>query len=354
MLSEASKEIISQISPDKSSKAPLVSQFLKVFKKNYKTLQELPLNERSERLTKPLKILDDGISCPEIVRESKHAKYEMVYTTTIFEKELTVRFFTMTKRDCTDYAKRVVFLMLLLLPFSPARCTNNLAVNIVFCKTKKMMPSRGDSFGRQHLNSGYSYRCVPDTSITVYREEEWFKVLVHESFHYFGFDEALDTKQNNDRVRNMFLVDSEINLPEAYCETWARVLNVYLTAFWISPNNFSDCVALFMELEKYFSWFQMTKMLKSMGLSYADLKRPNHFKEETNMFAYIVLTNDWMQRYDEFMLWCATKNPNLFLSGPDACVHLFRPKKRAFERPLPVGPSKHLTNNSRMTVVELV
>ena len=41
---------------------------------------------------------------------------------------------------------------------------------------------------QSHVNSGYTYTCKENNEIVIYREEEWLKVLIHESFHAYGLD----------------------------------------------------------------------------------------------------------------------------------------------------------------------
>ena len=43
--------------------------------------------------------------------------------------------------------------------------------------------------GESHVNTAYTWHCSPNNKIVIYRHEEWFKVLIHESFHFFGFED---------------------------------------------------------------------------------------------------------------------------------------------------------------------
>ena len=38
------------------------------------------------------------------------------------------------------------------------------------------------------VNTGLTRRCATDNEVVIYRQEEWFKVLIHELIHGFGLD----------------------------------------------------------------------------------------------------------------------------------------------------------------------
>jgi len=125
----------------------------------------------------------------------------------------------------------------------------------------------------------------------VYREEEWCKVLIHECFHFFGFD-----KGASGSVADLFPVSVPIDLHETFCEVWARILNCAL----------SGRVAACLERERKWACFQAVKVLDYMGLRYDDLlqrRRLNLYKENTNVFAYIILGAILLQDPRAFMLW---------------------------------------------------
>ena len=61
-----------------------------------------------------------------------------------------------------------------------------------------------------------------------------------------------------------------------------------------------------------------------MNLSYNDMidtgrkastKREKFYKEDSNVFAYYVLTMILMYQYNEFLKWCDQHNTNIFVLG---------------------------------------
>merc|ERR1711990_305671 len=103
-----------------------------------------------------------------------------------------------------------------------------------------------------NVNTGYTTRCNLG-NITIYRKEEWFKVLIHESMHYLGLDFGVE----NHNLHLIFPIDTEISLAEAYVEFWARIFNIYFVSFNLtidkSYDEFKMLSLYFMDVEKKFS-----------------------------------------------------------------------------------------------------
>jgi hypothetical protein len=76
---------------------------------------------------------------------------------------------------------------------------------------KRILPSKGEVVGPEHLNGGYTYSCSPDC-IVIYRYEEATRVLIHELLH------AACTDDNN----------KSVEFKEAATETWAELFLVTL------------------------------------------------------------------------------------------------------------------------------
>ena len=154
-----------------------------------------------------------------------------------------------------------------------------IVAEILLTSSKKFYP-KGKVFGPSNVNTGYS-----SDKIVVYRKEEWFKVLIHEMFHFLNHEKVLFEPSLQERILKIFKVDSEVNLYESYCETWARTLNCCI----LSSCNHSPVETL-LQHEKKYSLRHMVNVLKHMDLTYPDLFEPSDYKEETNVLAYVVLT----------------------------------------------------------------
>ena len=151
--------------------------------------------------------------------------------------------------------------------------------DILLTSAKKFYP-KGKVFGPSNVNTGYS-----SDKIVVYRKEEWFKVLIHEFFHSLHHERVLFEPVLQERILNIFKVDSEVNLYESYCEVWARTLNCCI----LSSCNHVPLETLLYHEKKY-SVRHMVNVLHQMGLTYPQLFEPSDYKEHTNVLAYVVLT----------------------------------------------------------------
>ena len=69
-----------------------------------------------------------------------------------------------------------------------------------------------------HCNSAVTTSCTPHGEIILYRTEEFIKVFIHETFHTLGLDFSnMPLTSFNKKVRQIFPINSEFNLFEAYC-----------------------------------------------------------------------------------------------------------------------------------------
>lgn len=224
-------------------------------------------------------------SCPkEITASFKNLTKSCRYT---WEGH-TIQFFY-AHGNCDQKMRYIASLLKVLQPTKPLRA------DILLSPIKKKYPTN-KVFGPSHVNTGYA----SDEKVVVYREEEWLKVFIHECFHYFHYEEGLMDPAFKTRIRKLFPVQSEFNLYESFCELWARTLNCYLISAYTSIP-----VDILLRKEKKYSMRHMVNVLAHMGLTYRGIQRPCGagkfaeatgatscgFKEETNVLAYVVLTN---------------------------------------------------------------
>jgi len=181
--------------------------------------------------------------------------------------------FYYTNENSNEYFSYVDRLLWLLQPNKP------LVADILLTSAKKFYP-KGKVFGPSNVNTGYS-----SDKVVVYRKEEWFKVFIHECFHFFHFEKVLFEPALTNRILELFPVDSEVNVYESYCEVWARTLNCCMI---------SVCKRIPLETllyhEKKYAVRHMVNVLHHMDLTYDKIQKPCHYKENTNVLAYVVIT----------------------------------------------------------------
>ena len=129
------------------------------------------------------------------------------------------------------HARSVCALMhLVSMHASRSACSSALNIYMYMTDFKKRFPiKKGEVIDTEHANTGMSYHCSTTNDIVVYRKEEWFKVLIHESFHAFGLsfiendmpkgvDRAMQTM-----LQKMYSISHSVRIYETYCEIWARI-----------------------------------------------------------------------------------------------------------------------------------
>ena len=293
-----------------------------------------------------------------------------------------------TKLEIEKYTQQVKLMYVWLnicAKYSTKTCANVLNIYLYPTPFTKLLPGNPSGIlGPEHVNTAFSTACAPSGQLIIYREEEWFKVFIHETFHAYGLDFARsDIQKLKNTLFNLFPIKSDFDAYEAYTESWARIINCVFCSFnALGMGNKKDKktflmnVNLCLELERMFALYQCNKMIGFMGLKYDDLHtktsylRNNLYRENTHVFAYYILTAIFMNDYKGFLLWCQKHNKNLlkfdatdahfqslgdyitgiyncnsFIDGIDEMHHLgLRTKDK----------NKELTNTTRMSIIHTI
>jgi hypothetical protein len=163
------------------------------------------------------------------------------------------------------------------------------------------------------INTGATFRKTCDT-LVIWRKEEAHKTFVHELMHalYFDFEDPTDMSE---WAARHFAVEegTEILFFEAYVETWATVLNVYLLA--ARQQQDSARVLEMLAGEQQFVLWQVAKILFNSGFDSFDaffgVDRGRTlaaaclvpFRQSTSVVSYFMLRSahlwdmDWFVRH---------------------------------------------------------
>jgi hypothetical protein len=224
---------------------------------------------------------------------------------------------TLTSTKRMLYRGYILIQMSLLLCHKYSRCVcKNPMIDIYLTPFVKRLGSN-QILGPFEVNSGFTQSCNPMISgrIVVYRKEEWFKVYLHESIHYFGMDFSnMSKKTYESYLKQMFCIDSHHNLFESYTEFWGEILFCCI----YSELTQSDVYTIIYK-ETQHSISQCKKILGHMHLQYTDLLCSSggsehvggKFSENTNVFCYYFLKTLYMCYLDEFLKWCSKHNESL-------------------------------------------
>ena len=121
--------------------------------------------------------------------------HQCTYTFKIKNRDIIVALIypqTKTKKQASYFfkesIKRIYMWIYIASIFAPVHCANNVNIYLYFTDLKKVLPNNGNIIEQIHANTAFTTSCSKNIEIHIYREEEWFKVLIHESFHCFGLD----------------------------------------------------------------------------------------------------------------------------------------------------------------------
>ena len=292
---------------------------------------------------------------PEEIQDyiKNEEKYQLVFSCgNVGGREIHIHFSLFSKTELNNLDKYVNYVRMMYVwlnicaKYASKYCTKTLNIFIYLTPFTKQLPSSSAGIlGPEHVNTAFTATCVENGQLVIFREEEWFKVFIHETFHTYGLDfSSSHFEQFKQSLSTIFPINSEFMIYEAYTETWARIINCVFCSFNALKNkkdketfilNLNFCL----ELERMFSIYQCIKVLGFMGLSYNDIYdsnmydnntdksilRNNLYRENTHVFAYFIMTAIFLNDYSGFMIWCKKHNENLlkFNSTDDNFIEFF-------------------------------
>jgi hypothetical protein len=193
---------------------------------------------------------------------------------------------------------------------------------------KKMLPEiNNELLDGVHANTAFTFACpTASNEIYIFRNEEWFKVFIHESFHCFGLDFSTLSeaeKETEKKMFSIFPVKCNLRLYETYTETWGEIINTIFISVntyscnenKINMNKLSKTIENHLYNEQMFSLFQCSKVLHYLNIKYRELyEKKDHahetYREKTHIFSYYILKSIVIFYYNDFIEWCIIHNNN--------------------------------------------
>lgn len=187
----------------------------------------------------------------------------------------------------------------------PDICGKELHIHLFMSTHKKEYAADNLSLDRKHVNTAHSTGCVEKASIGIFREEEWFKVFIHETFHSFGmsFNESHEDFLNVEFYQTISstLPRQDLRLYEVHCELMATIFNCLFKSYW-EKTDFAKNV----KMEQDFSLYQCHKVLQTSSyINPASLQEFNDIvpreKEQTSVFSYYLAKTILLLSIDDFI-----------------------------------------------------
>jgi len=250
----------------------------------------------------------------------KSSKYKYSYSLILDNKHIQIHFIDKSgyKKKMEKYVYFCCLWFMVISKYTSRACPNQLDVYIYLSGNKKILPKDRIPMTSEHINSAFTYGgCHLHNEIVVFRKEEWFKVLIHESIHAFGLDFSNIhlKKQIDEDLKSIFPLNIEMNAFEAYTEVWANIWHSMLYAYLDTKSTFMGFIRSFKDVylyECYFSYYQMNKILEYHNMTYYDLfmdsedsiQKRKTYMESTNIFSYYILKTILLQHINEFFAFC--------------------------------------------------
>jgi hypothetical protein len=274
-------------------------------------------------------------SFPEEIRKNidELSMNEISYTFSLFTRNIKIYFIVeednieMKMDVYNKYVDSIIMWLYILNIYSSKDCASELVIYFYLTSHEKKLPSSNINFlDTIHVNTAFTTTCPKDSEIIIFRKEEWFKVFIHETFHNFGLDFSdMNTTECTKLILKLFPVRSQVNLYESYAECWAEIMNALFCSFYSikDKNDVDDFLShaeMYIYFEKTYSFFQMVKTLKFMGLTYKDLYskkdsskilRDTMYNENTNVLSYYIIKTILINNYQGFLSWCKSNNFSL-------------------------------------------
>ena len=300
-----------------------ISKLFKDIYDSYSNIDKFNVNYNNFKPVMPINITETRFLDTEIHNFILNNKINQIHVSHIINNQFPVDIFLNVfdiniKVNINQYIKYILTWLTICFKYSSTKCIKSLKLHVFFTPFIKTLPDNIEHIiGAKHVNSGVTNACKMDGEIVVYREEEWFKVFIHETMHAFGFDFSTESMINiKNKMVTIFNVKSDFLIYEAYSETWARLINCAFCGFKNLKNkkdekNFIINVEFCFELERMFSAFQCVKILDFMKVKYIDLLESTRnsnisetYREKSNVLAYYVISSIFMNSYQEFIDWC--------------------------------------------------
>ena len=115
--------------------------------------------------------------------------------------------------------------------------TDKINFEIILTDQLKELPRKSQIFGPEEVNSGSTnYQ-----TITIWRKEEHFKIILHESIHFYNLDGSYDFFEQNNNINlechYQIAHKTETRIYEAYTESLAIFFNSFSNAYQIYYLN---------------------------------------------------------------------------------------------------------------------
>lgn len=267
------------------------------------------------------------------IQQPEHISYQFTFHNRTF-------FLNIVKSPETTITKLQIQKIMVWLNYASAHakhhCSKTLTINLVLTPKTKYLPTKGIIPNIEHVNTAFTTSCSPLTEILIYREEEWFKVFIHETMHCLGFDfSELDVSKENKRLLNTLYLgvasNIDLRIYESYCEFWGELLNILFC--WKFPTNVENSrktrnrkqisrtlknrigripvLNAMISNELVYTRYQCAKILDHYSITYEQLLNGEtmpKYVEKSHLISYYFLKLALWENMNETLEWCVANH----------------------------------------------
>ena len=360
------KYISPQTKTQTKTQIPLHTQFLQKWLEKISQPPEIQLPKTNNQKPKPptmYNLIPPNILKKEIPKLDQHTNISF----TSHGRHISI-FFSHTHANIPSplFIQRCIQVIHTLSEFAPKHCLQPpINIYIYLTHAQKTIRHSEDviptpiTIGEENVNTAFTTSCDPphttphkethppnSKEIILFRQEEVFKVLIHELFHVLGMDFSNNQSQTQ-QTANMLREYLNIHLPdlrlfETYTETWACILNTICLSVWDHDQSQLEIetekqIQSRFQKERIFSLWQASKVIHYNQTSHTHLnnkclkpsscflssnhtqhqktqhqnntknktqKKTNNkreYKENTQVFCYFLLKAAVFQKIDTFV-----------------------------------------------------
>lgn len=247
----------------------------------------------------------------QIVKQINEKTYSNVYFKNIYKNinlEIDIYYLKQQKlkREKTQMILNYIFFIIYYIHnINVKHNIQELKIKLICCTLKKTIEN-GNQLDTVNVNSGMTTRYYNGniSEIIVYRDEEMFKVLIHELLHSFDVDSKQIKRNIEYNINSFFGIDvlhSSININESFVETYACLLNVFIVSK-ILKRDFK----ILLDKERNYCINQANKLLGILHLDIENnrlINRKQNRQEATHVLSYYILKALNFMYIEEFLLY---------------------------------------------------
>lgn len=246
-----------------------------------------------------------GYEVSEFCKQSE----ECIIKCSIGKTLVTITIVYETIKDMKSFSKQLLFILQYMISITQCHLKQ---LNIAFylLDYPKSLPENWMETllipGKHHVNSGMCLVSNHSATIHIWRKQEIMKVFIHEMIHALSLDLIPSTNSvNNHYLKKYSDQLTNIQIREAYTETWAEIINCFLISqvYKNSPQKFYNML----HIEYIFSNIQFIKM------KYL-LDNKKNINKYTKCFSYYILKYEIYKNLSSFINLCEIHNQDYIYS----------------------------------------